>query len=345
MPAHILELTLLSGLATAAIIAGLACLIALFRRNPTLVLPPQRCRAVTWGAGLCLSVFILFSVPQQMIAGVIAPDHPAQCERVMAILIASLYCFPVQVVAFKATLRYLSGTILPLGLDSWKAVWRDARTGCATWLVATPAVLAIQFVVRFIAQRAVDGPPSENALIETLRDYGVNPSLWGLIAYEAVLLAPVREEFLFRGCIQSWLTRRPWGGDLAVALALITPAVLFGSGMSLAKIMTCAVFVAVTAAVFWMCESRLRTWSVRWPWLFPRLASGGVSAQASFRAVVGTSLLFAAFHAPSWPDPVPLFAFGLVLGWLGWRTQGVVAPMVCHATFNATSLMILRMSS
>ena len=54
--------------------------------------------------------------------------------------------------------------------------------------------------------------------------------------------------------------------------------------------------------------------------------------------------LFAAFHASSWPDPVPLFAFGLVAGWLAWRTQSVVASIVFHAMFNATALVLLRLA-
>jgi membrane protease YdiL (CAAX protease family) len=53
------------------------------------------------------------------------------------------------------------------------------------------------------------------------------------------------------------------------------------------------------------------------------------------RAIIGTSLLFANFHANVWPTPIPLFLLALGLGWLAFRTQGVVAPIIMHMLFNA----------
>ncbi len=334
----------LGGLATAAILAGAACLFAMFRRHPTLVLPVQRFRAVPWAAGLCLWCFMLFWLPQQLVAESLKSAKSDRTDHAIEMLLASLICFPFQIALCKAMMRELTGTTLPLGVNSWRAVWRDLRIGCATWLVATTFVMAIQASVRFIAQQLIDTPLTEHTLIDLLRGQPVNSELWALVTLEAVLMAPAREELFFRGCLQPWLTRRPWGGDLAAALALIAPAALFAN-MGIPKIIACTSFVALSIALFWLLESRLRNWSGRWPWLFPPMARNAMPAQASYRGVVGTSLLFAAFHSSSWPDPVPLFAFGLVLGWLGWRTQGVVAPMVCHALFNATSLVILRLSA
>jgi hypothetical protein len=60
------------------------------------------------------------------------------------------------------------------------------------------------------------------------------------------------------------------------------------------------------------------------------------------RAIVGTSLLFANFHANVWPTPVPLFVLALGLGWLAYRTQGVAAPIVLHMLFNAIVFAALR---
>lgn len=346
MAAFTLEHTLLGGLAATAVVAGLACIFAMFRHAPTLVLPPQRCRAVPWGAGLCLMVFVLFTFPQPYVARFVIKEMPENADQsnvILATLIGSLLTLPFQVVAFRALVSHLARTFIPLGTGSLIAVCRDAGIGCATWLAATPLALGIQVIVRMIAHSLTSQPLHENKLIEILRLQRHESGLWLLITLEAVLLAPIREELLFRGCIQNWLTRRPWGGDLAVALSVIAPSVLFSGGMSLAKTFSCCAFVGISAAVLWMCGTGLRNWSGRWPWLFPRLAHGSVDSQAAFRAVVGTSLLFAVFHAPSWPDPIPLFAFGLVLGWLAWRTQGVVAPMVCHSMFNATSLVVLRL--
>lgn len=52
-------------------------------------------------------------------------------------------------------------------------------------------------------------------------------------------------------------------------------------------------------------------------------------------AVFGTALLFGMLHVGVWPTPIPLFVLGLGLGWLAWRTQSLVGPIVLHALFNA----------
>ena len=38
-----------------------------------------------------------------------------------------------------------------------------------------------------------------------------------------------------------------------------------------------------------------------------------------------------------WPTPIPLFALGLSLGYLAYRTQSLVAPVVLHGLFNAVA--------
>ena len=61
------------------------------------------------------------------------------------------------------------------------------------------------------------------------------------------------------------------------------------------------------------------------------------------RAIFATALLFACVH--DWPTPVPLFLLGLLLGWLAYRTQGLVAPITLHVLFNATSCIQLALPS
>jgi membrane protease YdiL (CAAX protease family) len=61
-------------------------------------------------------------------------------------------------------------------------------------------------------------------------------------------------------------------------------------------------------------------------------------------AVYGSAMLFALAHI-TWPDPIPLFLLGLVLGWLAYRTQSLIGTMVCHALFNAVACIVLYWSS
>jgi membrane protease YdiL (CAAX protease family) len=311
----------LAATAVIAFLAGLGCWYAIWRRLPWIVLPFQRCRAVPWGSGFCLFSFALFWVLPGLVVAPFVSKESTRIERMPSILLAMLLCFPVQLTVLVLTMRGMFGTRLPLGTFSVRAICRDAGVGCAGWLAATPAVLLIHGAVRAISHW-LGAPQTQNALIEVLQK---QPSawLWVLVSIEAVLLAPMREELFFRGCMQPWLANRRWGGDLAVGLALVAPAMFAGDAMPVAQILGCSAFVGISGLLCWM--------------LTP-----ASSSQRRHRAIIGTSLLFAATHASSWPDPIPLFALGTVLGWLGWRTQGVVAPIVCHSLFNATMLVSLR---
>jgi membrane protease YdiL (CAAX protease family) len=63
------------------------------------------------------------------------------------------------------------------------------------------------------------------------------------------------------------------------------------------------------------------------------------------RAVYGTSALFAVFHASAWPTPIPLFVLALILGWLAYRTQSLIGPIVMHGLFNSVTVAYLLLTS
>jgi len=55
-------------------------------------------------------------------------------------------------------------------------------------------------------------------------------------------------------------------------------------------------------------------------------------------AIVATSVPFAALHYDAWPAPVPLFVLSLFLGYLGYRTSSLIAPIAMHCAFNLASM-------
>ena len=67
-------------------------------------------------------------------------------------------------------------------------------------------------------------------------------------------------------------------------------------------------------------------------------ANGG---RARFAPIGLTALIFAIFHYPQWPAPIPLVVLGLGLGYLAERTGGIVASFVLHALFNGLSTLML----
>src|SRR5262249_50828793 len=86
------------------------------------------------------------------------------------------------------------------------------------------------------------------------------------------------------------------------------------------------VFVLAAAAGFLLVER------LPWRWL-PR--------PGAVRGIFASSILFAAWHSSVWPSPIALFALSLGLGWLAYRTQSLVAPILLHALFNAVTCLVL----
>ena len=161
---------------------------------------------------------------------------------------------------------------------------------------------------------------------------------WILIVGSAVILAPLKEELLFRGVAQFWFSRRSWGGHVAMIAAFIVAiverydklhqAIVKHTWSLLVHELQPALFVIALIPVYLV---------------LPRLLSRRFPLPEVPRAIFGTSLLFGVFHSTVWPTPIPLFVLGLVLGWLAYRTQSLTAPIVLHALFNAVACLGLAL--
>lgn len=79
------------------------------------------------------------------------------------------------------------------------------------------------------------------------------------------------------------------------------------------------------------------------PGLFiaPRIVRRWLPDPQDVQAIYGVALLFAASHSFAWPSPVPLFPLGIALGYLAYRTQSLVAPIVLHTVFNSIGVLEL----
>lgn len=62
------------------------------------------------------------------------------------------------------------------------------------------------------------------------------------------------------------------------------------------------------------------------------------------RAIVISAVIFGAFHFYV-IQLLPIFVAGLLFGWLHWRTQTLVAPMIAHAVVNGTVAGLLLMQA
>ena len=184
-------------------------------------------------------------------------------------------------------------------LGSRSSLGRDLLIGLAGSLMLLPPVMLIQaLAVQFI--------PYTHPTLDSLADnFTGRSAAWAWIA--AVGIAPVTEEFFFRGVIQSWLQRvfdhdEPkefWflGGPVNHELATVPKQ-------------------EIAAMV------HLRFWA----------------------PILITSALFASMHLNQGPAPIPLFFLSLGLGYLFRKSGSFVPCLVVHIVLNSISMTLLTLT-
>lgn len=348
MPAHELDAlrrdavsVLISWLAIAAGAAAIAFILWMALR-PFRLFPPQRLRATAWTGPLVGVAFVLFILARDLVLPYIdrealarflsAGDLSDKSARLVAYCAAETLALPLQLAAWTG-LAVLAGQPLVLGWNA-RRLAGDFVAGFRTWLVLTPAVYAVSFAAEVIYRLVTGVPPQGHPILQTFQEGPVPLSVFVLLLVQAVVVAPIKEEVFFRGIVQPWLAAKPWGGDVALWLAAVigvavrSPAVgQAGDLQSIVSTAAPALLVFATLPAYWHID--------KWPltrWLPVRDPAAHTQIA---RAIIGTSLLFANFHANVWPTPIPLFVLALGLGWLAFRTQSVMAPIVVHMLFNA----------
>lgn len=148
----------------------------------------------------------------------------------------------------------------------WRTWVKYGVAGICFWGPLT--LLANVWVRAFIEQKRPHP-------VQELFSKSLETAAWPMVIFSVAVAAPIFEELLFRGILQTWMTR--WIGPVG--------------------------------------------------------------------AIVATSALFGGVHAYTWPDPVPLFVFGLGLGYVYQTSRSLVVPIVMHATFNFANLLILILST
>ena len=68
------------------------------------------------------------------------------------------------------------------------------------------------------------------------------------------------------------------------------------------------------------------------------LQSALIGLVGPWRAILATSIVFAALHDPG--AMVPIFTLSLLLGWLRYRTGRLEAAILAHCVWNAVTILI-----
>jgi membrane protease YdiL (CAAX protease family) len=236
---------------------------------------------------------------------------------------------PLQVIGLPLLFYGLNGyRPEQLGL-TLRRFWRNLGLGLLAAVVLTPLVLGINYAVSLAFQRWTSVPIEQHPFLQLSE--GLQPLEKVVLVFAVVVAAPLVEELLTRGLLQSWFASRPWGGHLAMAAALFLALQKRSDGILEA----------------WRGSDRIALLGELLPALFVLCLVPGYlvvwrrSRTPTGPALFGTALLFAAAHSAVWPTPVALFVLGLGLGYLYLQTQSLVAPVVVHALFNSVGCVQL----
>ena len=226
---------------------------------------------------------------------------------------------------------------LGLGLAG-RPVGRDILIGIGCVLLVMPLVMAVKQASLWISQ-LLHIAPSEHPLLKVAQQ-SPDTLTAAILLGVAALAAPLSEEILFRGILQSFLVRffrlmMPPKGFPTMAVSPAPPE-----------------FQQIEAAE---AVARSRSLGEQPPADLgalpgPESAGGQVApltgpqeARRAIAAIALTSLVFALIHLVVPTDMPALFVLALAIGYVYESTGSLVSAIAMHATFNAINMTLTLM--
>jgi membrane protease YdiL (CAAX protease family) len=350
---------------------GAVVLVLLWPRGRRL-LPVPRLRPGYWTGGFVVLVFLIYILTQLSAAWVVlglmdawhegndASSNEAKLQR--AVILSSPLFLALALPMILGFL-YRRTRTRPSQLGLTAARWRpNVVLGLLTFILTAPAVLGLYYLItQFLAP--VQYP------FEELVKHDFAAWEWGILGFQIIVVAPVLEEILFRGCVQGWLRRATLPGH--VILMILAMMKSFDSPEIPARIFAAVLCSFYAGLLYWLYRAYLPAGAPVTAWNYqggfpgrvdlveedeippPRDGAAvediaihgdwqGWQRANAVIAIYGSAMLFAVFHP--WPTPIPLFALALVLGWLAYRTQSLLSGITLHALFNAVSFVALYLT-
>jgi membrane protease YdiL (CAAX protease family) len=244
-------------------------------------------------------------VTTQIVAPLEAPVAPAEGmtpgQLALASSVPPLIAFAFMVIANR-TIR-VNG-LVELGLTKERLA-RGVIAGLVGSLIAVPLVFLASMVTEFVWQSLHYSHPGEHELLKVLGESG-SPLLGVVLVMSAVAVAPLFEEMLFRGHLQTLLTyawvrlgRRP-------VVSVETPVIPLEAGFAAPPVAE----VPRSEPAVWM----------RWA------------------SVILTATLFSLVH-PLWMRP-PILVLAVCLGYAYERTGNLWTTITMHAVFNGVNTVL-----
>jgi len=215
-PGRVLLLNLAAYAALALVAAaGVICL-----RKSGNWLPLQRLRSGRWTGGEVLACFLLFQfLPDVLVyaldeAGFFFQIFQMRVQYARQRFVLAPLTLTLLFAVYFWLLHRVHGTY-PTHVGLTRARWKaNVRLGLAAFCLATPLVLGLHLLALLVTHQTPH--PFERMAREGLLGFE-----WALLGFNAIVAAPLLEEWLFRGLLQGWLRRASPIGHLVVAASAL----------------------------------------------------------------------------------------------------------------------------
>jgi membrane protease YdiL (CAAX protease family) len=217
---------------------------------------------------------------------------------------------------------FLAATLVIGGLRGWGIsggqILSGVRQGLIAFVIAMPVVLVVQILVQIVSKLVRQGEPPSHSLLLLLNEPAADSTLRLLIVIAAAVSAPIWEEMLFRGMLQT--------AFLAIFGKRRVPMPPPPAG-----------FPVLTASGGAEYQPVVQPAEV-------------VPARARWLSILITAAIFTAIHwnfsvtNANWEVFAPLMVLATALGYVYERTGNLWAAITLHAAFNSAQMMMWMLS-
>jgi membrane protease YdiL (CAAX protease family) len=201
----------------------------------------------------------------------------------------------------------------------------DLRIGVLTFLAIYLPMIALQAALVYGLEWKYDHP-----LIKSVTETK-DLLLFTLAGLAAAVVAPLFEEFVFRGLLQGWLEKLFAGH--ATGDQLLTG----GSGPIEVEMLT-AVIVEDDRPSDPNPYAPPAATKFEESFVVKKFPDPTVSGPNDWLAIVFSTLVFSLLHYSHGPAWIPLLIFGATLGWVYQRTHRLWPGIIAHMLLNATTM-------
>ncbi len=275
-----------------------------------------------------------------------------QCSFVLAQAFASLATLVLSAVVI-TTRCHIS--LRELGFD-WRTVAADLSLGAVAFLALAPPTYLLQLVL-------VQWFPSEHPIVRLMKEHP-DPWLIAVSFFSAAIVAPVFEEYLFRGILQGWLQRYFWlgetVGDWFWGRSVTLRTRRNDSGVTHEELCPTQLEVGLDDRKRADEEPQHEGWADAAEGSAARMPQaekdGGADPATSqqfdrrpprgwlgFLPIVISASIFALLHVSHGPDWVPLFLLAVGLGYLYRQTHRLLPSITVHFLLNSVSMAMFAM--